>query len=52
MNGESCVFPEGEFIWGVQRCGAEAVTVVRDDWGDEGPVCAEHAEAIAKEATR
>lgn len=52
MSGESCVFPSGEFAWGTQRCGAEAVTVVRDDLGDEGPVCAEHAEAMTKWASK
>lgn len=48
MSGESCVFPEAEFVWGTQRCGAEAVTVARDVWGDEGPVCAEHAEVMSR----
>lgn len=40
---EYCVFPAGEFVWGTQVCGEEAVTLIRDNDGNDGWVCAEHA---------
>jgi hypothetical protein len=41
-----CQFPEGQFVWGAQVCGEEAVSLVEDSEGNDGWVCEEHARLL------